>query len=276
MSRAPRMFGIKDIFTTINLMGGVVGICFCIAGRPFEAGVSIMLGYLFGDTLDGYVARKLGTSNQFGAEYDTISDHLSHVIAPAAVVFTVYKDAALLPEQWMNYALAGFLCACIIVSVSIRHARAIVQPINYKGIWTGLPRSVLGFLAIGYCNATLAPHAPGGWWLGVVLIPVACIATLRYWPFPNHHLLRGHWWIVNASVWAFLLSSAAMIFWKPRFAFDVITFWMVGYSLAAWISLTPAERLKHKNVVRVARGLPPVDVPPEMADKAESPIAAGT
>ena len=79
-------FGIKDLFTTINLLGGIVAICLCIDGEPFLAGISVMIGYLCGDTLDGYVARKLGTSNQFGAEYDTISDHLSHIVAPAAIV----------------------------------------------------------------------------------------------------------------------------------------------------------------------------------------------
>jgi phosphatidylserine synthase len=265
------MFGIKDLFTTVNLMGGVVGICLCIAGKPFEAGVSIMLGYLFGDTLDGWVARKLNTANEFGSEYDTISDHLSHVIAPAAVVFTVYRKADLLPAPY-NDVLAGFLCACIIVSVSIRHARAIVQPITYKGIWTGLPRSVLGFIAIGYCNAALAPSLPGGMWIGVALIPIACIATLGYWPFPNHHLVRGHWWFVNVAVWAFLLSSAVMIFWKPRYAFDVIAFWTIGYSLFSWLSLTAEERLKHRNAVRVARGLAPVDEP--ASAPAKDPIHA--
>ena len=93
------MFGIKDIFTTINLLGGVVGICLCIDGRPYEAGLSVMLGYLLGDTLDGYVARKLNSANQFGAEFDTIADHTSHVIAPAAIVYTVYRDVGLLPHR---------------------------------------------------------------------------------------------------------------------------------------------------------------------------------
>ena len=47
------MFGIKDIFTSINLLGGIVAICLCVDGQPFAAGVSVMLGYLCGDTLDG-------------------------------------------------------------------------------------------------------------------------------------------------------------------------------------------------------------------------------
>ena len=40
------MFGIKDLFTTINLMGGVVAMAFCVDGKPFEAGLAIMIGAL--------------------------------------------------------------------------------------------------------------------------------------------------------------------------------------------------------------------------------------
>src|SRR6188472_1504403 len=101
------MFGIKDIFTTINLLGGVLGITFSVDGKPSWAGAAIMLGYLFGDTLDGYVARKLGTQNQFGGEFDTIADHLAHVIAPAAVVYVVYKDVGLLPQPWGQVLAIG-------------------------------------------------------------------------------------------------------------------------------------------------------------------------
>ena len=31
-------FGIKDLFTTINLLGGVVAICLCIDGQPYWDG----------------------------------------------------------------------------------------------------------------------------------------------------------------------------------------------------------------------------------------------
>lgn len=242
------MFGIKDIFTTINLLGGIVGICLCIDGEPYWAGVSVMLGYLCGDTLDGFVARKLGTSNQFGSEFDTIADHLSHVVAPAAIVYTVYKDVGLLPAPW-DRVLAMALAASLIVSVSIRHARNIVAPIEFKGVWSGLPRSVLGFMAIGYCNAQLAPYAPGGWWLGVVLIPAMAVLTLTYLPFPSHHLKRRHYWYVNALIALAFVATIAIWIAFPRFGFDVLFFWMAGYSMSAWMSLSPEERAAYKQAV---------------------------
>jgi len=246
------MFGIKDLFTTINLLGGVVAICLCVDGQPYAAGISVMLGYLLGDTLDGWVARKLNSANQFGAEFDTIADHTSQVIAPAAIVYTVYEDVGLVPAPWAR-VLAMALAASMIIPVSVRHARNIVAPVAYKGVWSGLPRTVFGFLAIGYCNASLAPRLPGGWWLGVVLIPALGIATLTYLPFPSHHLGRRHFRWVKMLIAACFSVTIAVGFVYPSRFFDVLFFWMAGYSLLAWSSMTPDERHAHRASVAAAK-----------------------
>jgi phosphatidylserine synthase len=249
------MFGIKDLLTTINLLGGIVAMCLCVDGRPYEAGIAVMLGYLLGDTLDGFVARKLGTANAFGAEYDTISDHTSHVIAPAVIVYTVYKDARLLPAPW-DQVLAVGLAATLVISVSIRHARNIVAPVEFKGVWAGLPRSVLGFLAIGYCNSSFAASVPGGWWLGVALMPAMAVATLTYFPFPNHRMGRSHHWYVQVLIFLFFASTGYAVFLDRSVLFDVFTFWMAGYSLTSWLSLTREERARYRSVVEDARARP--------------------
>lgn len=246
------MFGVKDLFTTINLLGGVIAICLCIDGRPYEAGIAVVLGYLLGDSLDGFIARKLGTANEFGAEYDTISDHTAHVIAPAAVVYTVYKDAGLLAAPW-DQVLAIGLAGALVVAVSIRHARNIIAPIDYKGVWAGLPRSVLGFVAIGYCNSSFAASAPGGWWLGVALIPAMALATLTYFPFPSHRMGRSHHLHVKVLIFLFLGSTGYAVLFHRAILFDVFTFWMAGYSLTGWLSLTRDERARFRDVVREAR-----------------------
>ena len=246
------MFGIKDIFTTINLLGGVIAIALCIDGHPFQAGVSVMVGYLLGDTLDGYVARKLGTSNEFGAEFDTISDHTSHVIAPAAIVYTVYKDVGLLPTPW-DQVLAIGLAGSMVLSVSIRHARNIVAPVEFKGVWAGLPRTVFGFTAIGYSNATLAPHAPGGWWLGAGLIVLMAVLTLTYLPFPNHRLGRSHRFAAKVAIALTFLATIGLGVLYPDFFFDLLFFFMVGYSMSAWMSLTPEELRNFRAAVQAMK-----------------------
>ncbi len=253
VERKKSMFGIKDLFTTINLLGGIVAMCLCIDGQPYYAGIAVLLGYLLGDTMDGYVARKLGTANQFGAEFDTISDHMSHVIAPAAIVYTVYKDVHLLPAAWMNQALAIALAASLVISVSVRHARNIVAPVEYKGVWAGLPRSVLGFWAIAYCNAAMTPHVPGGYWVGVVLIPAMGIATLTYLPFPSHRIARMHTWYVRIIIALWFIVMGGAIVFAPRYTFDVLFVFMAGYSLTSWRSLSGAELAEYRRTVDAAK-----------------------
>ncbi len=251
------MFGIKDVFTSVNLLGGVLAIGLCIEGQPFAAGVAVILGYLFGDTLDGYVARRLGTANEFGAEFDTIADHTSHVIAPAAIVYTVYKDADLLPGRW-GQVLAIALAMSMVLAVSVRHARNIVAPVKYQGVWAGLPRSVLGFWAIGYCNAATAPDVPGGWWVGAVFIPVLSISTLTYLPFPSHHITRRHHTWVNVLLVVFFLSTAVSLVFSRAYLFDLVFLIMTIYSFLAWRSLTDDERLAYRRAVAESKSPPPV------------------
>jgi CDP-diacylglycerol--serine O-phosphatidyltransferase len=247
------MFGVKDLFTTINLMGGIVAMCLCIDGQPYYAGVAVLLGYLLGDTMDGYIARKLGTANQFGAEFDTISDHMSHVIAPAAIVYTVYKDQTLLPDPWMNQSLAIALAASLVVSVSVRHARNIVAPVEYKGVWAGLPRSVLGFWAIAYVNAATTPNVPGGFWIGVFLIPAMGIATLTYLPFPSHRIARMHTWYVRIFIVLWFVVMGGAIVFAPRYVFDILFIFMAGYSLMSWRALSGQELAEFKKTVDAAK-----------------------
>jgi phosphatidylserine synthase len=252
VTRPARWFGIKDLFTTINAMGGVVAICLCIEHQPFWAGVAMLLGYLFGDTLDGWVARKLGTSNRFGAEYDTIADHLSHCIAPGAIVYTVYRSVDLGLPPWATQVLAIALGGSIMVTASIRHARNIVRPIEVKGIWAGLPRTVLGFLGVAYVNARLAPHMFGGYWFGVVLIPLSCVLALTYLPFPSHRMARGHFGYVRFFILGAFFTTIGIGLAYPRFVFDILLVWMLGYSLGSWASMTRAERTTYFEEVRRA------------------------
>jgi phosphatidylserine synthase len=244
-------FGVKDVFTTVNALGGAAGIFLCVAGRPFAAGVAVMLGFL-GDLADGWVARKLGTQNQFGAEYDTIADHLAHCIAPGAILYTVYRDAPMGLPAAAQQALAMALGATIMVAASVRHARNVVRPVEWKGAWAGLPRTILGFMAIGFANARLVPDVPGGYWLGVGLVPLLAVATLTYWPFANHRIGRRHFPAVRLAIASFFVTTFGMLIIQPEFFFDVLFFWTFGYAATSWIALTADERSQFRRAVRAA------------------------
>src|SRR4051794_15586855 len=90
---ARRMFGLKDVFTSLNALSGVVGIYFCIKGHPLWASYSFLAGYA-ADCVDGLVARATRASNRFGSEYDTAADFVAQAVAPAFVVYALYAQSA--------------------------------------------------------------------------------------------------------------------------------------------------------------------------------------
>src|SRR4051812_40099629 len=87
------MFGVKDWFTTINVLSGVFAIVFCFHGRPVWASYAFLVGYA-ADCVDGLVARATRSGNRFGAEYDTAADFVAQAVAPAFVVYTLYAQSA--------------------------------------------------------------------------------------------------------------------------------------------------------------------------------------
>ena len=146
-------------------------------------------------------------------------------------------------------ALAG----SVVVGASIRHARNIVRPLTFDGVWAGLPRSVHGFMAMAYVNAGLAPFLPGGLWIGVVLIPLLTVWTLTRIPFANHRFPRKHFWYVRVLVASFLILQPLSAFLAPDFFFDIFFFFVFGYSGTAWMALTPSEHETYRKAVQAVR-----------------------
>jgi hypothetical protein len=97
---------------------------------------------------------------------------------------------------------------------------------------------------------------PGGWWAGVALMPAMAIATLTYFPFPSHRMSRGHHLHVKVVISLFLASTFYALLLHRAILFDVVTFWMVGYALTSWLSMTREERARYRQVVDAARARP--------------------
>src|SRR5258706_7052717 len=90
---ARRMFGLKDVFTSVNALSGVVGIYLCIKGNPLGASYAFLAGYA-ADCVDGLVARATRSGNRFGSEFDTAADFVAQAVAPAFVVYSLYAQSS--------------------------------------------------------------------------------------------------------------------------------------------------------------------------------------
>ena len=231
--RVPPTFGLKDVFTCINLLGGIFAIIYCIEGNIRYAAYAFLLGYLLGDCLDGVVARLTRTGNTFGKEFDAISDHLAQSIAPAFIVYVGYKDISL-------YLAIG-LASLLIITGSIRHARAAVSPVNFPLAYMGLPRTASAFIIVSFLNSSLFIQVPGGRWVGVGLLVVLSAAHILPLPFRAHRGRALKLYVKLLVAGFFSTTVAALLFFR-EFVFDVTFFWLMGYSVASWIPLSPEER----------------------------------
>ena len=229
-------FGVKDLFTLVNLMGGVAAVYFVFEGRPQAAGTSLLLGYLFGDALDGAVARLTNTSNRFGSEFDTATDHLVQAIVPAIIVFAVYA-------RWGHHTVGFALMSIIMVCATIRQALFSVARLGDPLMYCGLPRTVSGYASMALVlSHTFAGRGDPHVVVGAIVIAALAVMGLLPIPYMTHRGSRRMQTWVKVLVVAFLVTPVLSIFVAADFTFDVLFVWMFGYAAMAWIPLHKNER----------------------------------
>ena len=85
MAEHPLTKFIPNLITLMSLIAGISSIKFSIQANSKLAVLMIMLAAFF-DFFDGWMARKLKKSSQFGAELDSLSDFISFGLAPSLLI----------------------------------------------------------------------------------------------------------------------------------------------------------------------------------------------
>jgi len=229
-------FGVKDLFTLVNLLGGIFAVHFIVAGEPVLAGYAVLAGYMLGDTLDGPIARLTKTSNKFGSEFDTATDHLVQGILPAIIVYAVYARG--------GHAVTGIvLMAIVITCATIRQALFSVAKMGDPLMYTGLPRTVSGYCAMAYVlSSFFFGMNPVGYTLGGFIIPALALLNLLPIPYMTHRGGRRMQTHVKVLVIGFLVLPAATLLFARQYAFDVLFVFTFGYAAFAWLPIYPHEK----------------------------------
>jgi len=228
-------FGVKDIFTLVNLLGGVAAVGFVQRGEARNAGYAVLVGFLLGDILDGAVARRTGTANLFGAEFDSVADHFVHVFVPGLVIYSVYESSG-------HAALGLTAFAALIICATIRHARFAAARFHFPLCWCGLPRTVSGFAALSFPLSSLFVELHPRWLVGAVLVVVLSAMNLAPIPYMTHRGQRAMQPVVRLGVVLFLLGPPVLFLVARRFTFDALLASMIVFALLGWVPVHPDER----------------------------------
>ena len=228
-------FGLKDVFTLVNLLSGVVAVHYALDGDFRDAGYAVIAGFLLGDLLDGAVARLTRTGNRFGAQFDTITDHFVHVFVPGLVLYAVYDRAG-------HAGLGAAALALLVAGASIRHALFAAAPFTFKRCFSGLPRTTVGFLALSFPLSRLFAHVPGRYLSGAILVGVLSVLSVSPVPYMTHRGDRAMQWYVKGAVATTLVGIVVALLFARSWFFDVLFFFMIVYAVLGWIPVRPEER----------------------------------
>lgn len=220
-------FGLKDVFTLVNLLSGVIAVRFALADELTKAGYAVVVGYLCGDLLDGLVARLTKTGNRFGAEFDSVTDHFVHVVVPSLIIYQVYDDG---DHGWLGLACV----AVLIATATIRHARLSVESFDFP-CWCGLPRTIAGFAALSFpLSKFFFADYPQRYWIGFLVVLTLSSLTLLPVPYRHHRGEPLPWWI-QGFVGLFVVTPLIVFAFDRQYAFDVFFFWIAGYAATGWV-----------------------------------------
>ena len=101
-------FILPNAFTSMNFLLGVFAICWVTGAfssfttsDPIRTGAYFIILSVLLDKLDGFAARLVNASSEFGAQFDSLADLIAFGLAPAFTIFFTYKTLS--PEWFQAY-----------------------------------------------------------------------------------------------------------------------------------------------------------------------------
>ena len=147
-------FLIPNTFTAFSFLLGVYVILLATGALPsllnnknaiiFASHLIVICALL--DKLDGFAAKLLNASSEFGAQFDSLADLIAFGIAPAISVIYAYQAFA---PQWYidNQLILVFFLAVYVLCAAIRLARYNAVDAEAHPDWfVGLPSTFVGAL----------------------------------------------------------------------------------------------------------------------------------
>jgi CDP-diacylglycerol--serine O-phosphatidyltransferase len=215
---------LPGIFTVANLLCGYYAVLATLEGAPSDldnAARAIGVAILF-DSLDGRVARAMGTNSEFGKQFDSLADVVSFGIAPAflAYVWGVRSMAATEAPQMLHLTQLGWLIGFFfVVCCAWRLARFNIQGMAPGGsrFFVGMPTPAAAGMIAAVIHFVVYPIQDVKvsllWLLMVLALGILMSSSLRYYSFKDIQWTRRQPSL--AVVLIALLIGAAVYLSRP-------------------------------------------------------------
>jgi len=220
---------IPNIITLLSLIAGISSIKFSIQGNWKFAVLMIMLAAFF-DFFDGWMARKLKKSSQFGAELDSLSDFISFGLAPSLLINLSFTHEL----GRIGWVISLFYTIC----AALRLARFNIENMKEKSVtFFGIPSPaaagiVMIPLYMGFMNFNIL--GIDYLYLSALILVYAGVMMISRVPTPSLKSLK-----LNSSYSKLLvLVFAVLLIFMISFFWQTTLFIAVAYLVMSITNLT--------------------------------------
>lgn len=143
---------VPSLFTSLNLVCGIVATYLSLQGKINIACILILIAAFF-DFIDGFVARLLKVSGDFGKELDSLADLISFGLVPGAMLFFIQQTHLPISEGSVPLSLFQWVIVVLPILIPVFSALRLAkfnidvrQTIEFIGVPT--PANALFFAAL--------------------------------------------------------------------------------------------------------------------------------
>jgi CDP-diacylglycerol---serine O-phosphatidyltransferase len=240
---------LPSVFTVANLLCGYYAVLATLEGSVSDfdnAARAIGIAIVF-DSLDGRVARAMGTNSEFGKQFDSLADIVSFGIAPAFLAYAwgIHALAAASAPEQMHLTQLGWLLGFVYLGCCAwRLARFNIQGMASGGnrYFAGMPTPAAAGMIAATIHAIKTPIQDGRvalLWLGLLLVlGLLMSSTIRYSSFKDIEWARRR---PSLIVLALVLLIGAIVL------FSEITLMIVASAyLASGITMYVVRSVRHR------------------------------
>lgn len=222
---------IPNTITSCNLLSGCIACYMAFQGNYPMALTFIIVGAVF-DFFDGMTARLLHVSSPIGKELDSLADDITFGLAPAAIVFSLFKDVhyPTFMEPLTGFMpYTGFLIA---VFSALRLAKFNIdtrQTSSFIGMPTPANALFWGSLTVGGYDFLVSETFNAAYlFILVVIMSLLLVAEIPMFSLKFKNLS----WANNKVSYIFLIVSIPLLIIFRLSGFAAVIVWYILLSLA--------------------------------------------
>ncbi|NRA94821.1 MAG: phosphatidylcholine/phosphatidylserine synthase [Planctomycetes bacterium] len=241
---------VPTIVTLGNLFSGFLAIAYLTDAmhspdaasriQLYEKAVWLIFLAMFFDAVDGWVARRMGSSSDFGAQVDSICDAISFGAAPALLFKVMCQESETgagdgIGQKFALVLAVGFL-ACAVLRLARFNLETDVEGDSHQA-FEGLPTPAAAAVvaSLAYANISLDP-AGGRAWIHTVLpylMPVLAFLMVSRLPY-----VHAASWVLKRKTFpslVLLLFLVGIVVLQPEVMVPVLCLGFMAWGPLLWV-----------------------------------------